>query len=215
MGYRPAMRIKLLFVPAGICFLCAAAFWLRADQLEMQNGDRYSGKVLSVSADTVVLDSEVLGKINVPRKKVARLAFGTNAAAPTASSPVARLVVPTNLPTAAALAGSTKTNVDVSATLRDQGSETNFIGQIRRQMLAGSPEASGKYDQMVSDLLTGKMNMDDLRREAQSSADQLRQLKREFGPDAGDSFDAYLDVLDHFLKESAAGPTNAAPFSPP
>jgi hypothetical protein len=53
--------------------------------------------------------------------------------------------------------------------------------------------------------------MDDLRREAQSDADQLRQLKHDLGPDAGDSIDAYLDVLDDFLQESESvtGPTNA------
>ena len=73
------MKTKLLFVGLGILFIVTPG--LRADLLEMQNGDRYSGKVLSVSADIVVLDSEVLGKINVPRKKVASLAFGTNAAA--------------------------------------------------------------------------------------------------------------------------------------
>ena len=55
-----------------------AALWLQADQVEMQNGDRFSGKVFSVSADTVVLQSDTLGKITVPRKKVASLTFGTN-----------------------------------------------------------------------------------------------------------------------------------------
>jgi hypothetical protein len=83
------MRTKLLFVSSGIFFLFVAAPWLRADQVEMQNGDRYFGRVLSVSADTVTLESELLGKINVPRKKVASLAFGTNAAAPKAATNVA------------------------------------------------------------------------------------------------------------------------------
>jgi hypothetical protein len=58
--------------------------------------------------------------------------------------------------------------------------------------------------------------MDDVRREAQSDADQLRALKRDLGPDAGDSLDGYLDVLDDFLNESnsAAGPTNASSAAP-
>ena len=62
--------------------LLMAAPALRADVLEMQNGDRYSGKVVSVSPDTVILNSEVLGKITVPRKLVVSLSFGTNAVAP-------------------------------------------------------------------------------------------------------------------------------------
>jgi hypothetical protein len=43
----------------------------------------------------------------------------------------------------------------------------------------------------------------------------LRALKRDLGPEAGDSLDAYLDVLDNFLKETAAEPTNATPAPQP
>jgi hypothetical protein len=187
-----------------------AAFWLRADQVEMQNGDRYFGKILSVSADSVVLQSEMLGKINVPRKNVASLAFGTNAAAAKTTAHVRRVSAPTNLPTIGSLA-AVGTNADLSAALRNPDANTNFIRQIRDQMLAGSPEAAGKYDEMVNGLMSGTLNMDDLRREAKSDADQLRALKRDLGPEADDSLDGYLEVLDDFLKESGpAEPTNAA-----
>ena len=200
------MRTKLLFVSFGIVFLFFAAPWLRADQVEMQNGDRYSGKVLSLSADTVTLESEVLGKITVPRKKVASLAFGTNATAD-----VAPVSVPVNPPATSAPAAQAGTNTDLSNALRNLGANTNFIGQIRGQMLAGNADAASNYDKMIGDLMSGKLNLEDLRRQAKSSADQLRDLKRDLGPDAGDSFDAYLDVLDNFLKETAAEPTNATP----
>lgn len=199
----------MLFAWSGMISTLVVAPAMRADVLEMQNGDRYSGKVLSVSADTVVLNSEVLGKINVPRKKVANLSFGTNAAAPKATGTLAR-PVSTNLPTAAASMVLANTNVDLSAALRQLGANTNFVGQIRQQMLAGSPEAAGKYDEMVNGLLSGQLDLNDLRREAQSSADQLRALKRELGPDADDSFDAYLQVLDSFIKETASEPANPA-----
>jgi hypothetical protein len=112
---------------------------------------------------------------------------------------------------AAPAAALANTNLDLSAAFRNLGANTNFIGQIRQQVLAGNPEAASNYDEMVSGLMTGNLNMDDLRREAKSSADQLRQLKRDLGPDAGDSVDAYLSVLDNFLKETDAKPVNAAP----
>ena len=185
-------------------FLAGSA--VRADQVEMQNGDHYSGKVLSVSADTVVLQSEVLGKITVPRNQVAGLAFGTNTIATAANLTNPRVPEPTNLPAAAAMRFSTKTNVDLSAALRQPGTDTNIIRQIRQQMVAGSPEAAGKFDAMVADLLNGRMNVSDLRREAKASADQLRTLKQELGPDAGDSLDAYLEVLDGFINETATEP---------
>lgn len=205
------MRFKLLFVLSGMIFMFVAAPRLRADLVEMQNGDRYSGKVLSVSADTVVLESEVLGKINVPRKKVATLMIGANAATPNTATNIARVSASTNLPAAVPAAALANTNVDLSAAFRNLGANTNFIGQIRQQMLAGNSEAASNYDKLVSGLMTGKLNLDDLRREAKSSADQLRELKRDLGPEAGDSIDAYLGVLDNFLKETAAEPASATP----
>jgi hypothetical protein len=189
MSYALAMRTNFLSAAFGIVFMFAAAFSLRADEVEMQNGDRYLGKVLSVSADTVVLESEVLGKINVPRKNVASLAFGTNAVAPKVVASVAPVSVPTNFPAAVASIGVAGTNSDLSATLRNLGAGTNVIRQIRDQMLAASPEAAGKYDELVNGLLSG--------------------LKHDLGPDAGDSLDGYLEVLDDFLKEpESAAPTN-------
>jgi hypothetical protein len=205
------MRFKLLFVLSGMIFMFVAAPRLRADLVEMQNGDRYSGKVLSVSADTVVLESEVLGKINVPRKKVATLMIGANAATPNTATNIARVSASTNLPAAVPAAALANTNVDLSAAFRNLGANTNFIGQIRQQMLAGNSEAASNYDKLVSGLMTGKLNLDDLRREAKSSADQLRELKRDLGPDAGDSINAYLSVLDNFLKETDGQPASAAP----
>ena len=215
MGYAPVMNIRLLSVSSGIVLLFAAAFGLRADEVNMQNGDRYFGHVVSVSADTVVLNSEVLGKINVPRKNVASLAFGTNTFAPKAVTSVAPVSVPTNLPVVAAPTGAANTNLDFSAALQNPGLGANSIRQIREQMLAGSPEAAGKFDTMVNGLLSSSMSMDDLRREAKSSADQLRALKRDLGPEASESLDGYLEVLDGFLKESetSAAPANTSAAS--
>ena len=188
----------------------------RADVVEMQNGDHYSGKILSVSADSVVLESEVLGKIVVPRKKVASLTLGTTAAMPKTATNVAPVAISTNLPAALPVAVLANTNTDLSAAFRNLGANTNFINQIRQQLLGDNPAASSNYDELVSGLMSGKLNMDDLRRQAKSSADQLRQLKQELGPDAGDAIDAYLSVLDNFLKETADGPARitSQPKSP-
>jgi hypothetical protein len=205
------MRFALRFIAFGFLAVFLNAPKLGADQVDMQNGDHYSGKVLSVSADTVVLDSDMLGKINVPRKKVASLAFGTNnvVASQTAKN-AGPVPVPAKLP-----AALTNTNADLTAALHNEGANTNFIRQIREQMLAGSPEAAGKYDEMVDSLMNGTLNIGDLRRQAKSSADQLRALKLDLGPDAGDSLDGYLEVLDQFVRETANEPASPAPAPPP
>ncbi len=165
---------------------------LLADQLDMQNGDRYFGKVLSMSTDTVVLESDVLGKVNVPRKKVANISLGVNNVS-TKNPAVPRTAAP-----------QTQTNLDLSASLRSLGANTNFIAQIRDQMLStATPEAKQKYDETVNGLMSGNLNVNDIRRQAKSSADQLRAMKKELGPEAGDSLDVYLEILDSFLKDSA------------
>jgi hypothetical protein len=199
-----------MFISTVITFLSVAT-GLRADQVEMQNGERFSGKVLSVSGETVVLQSETLGKINVPRQKVASLTFGNHPALKRTNA-VSSFAASTNR-TATATNRLTLSNADLSAALRSLGGNTNFIRQIRDQMLAGSPGAANKYDAMVNDLLSGKLNLSDIQREAKSAADQLRALKRDLGPDA-DSLDMYLDVLDGFLKETSSN-TTPAPAAPP
>jgi hypothetical protein len=197
----------------------ATTLAVRADVLEMQNGDRYSGAVLSMTADTVVLNSEVLGKINVPRSKVASLKFGSNTNAVAPKTAVAAPVRPANINTNQSIiisgASVANTNADLAAAFRQLGADTNFVGQIRQQMFAGSPGAAAKYDEMVNGLLSGQINLGDLRKQAQASADQLRALKRDM-PEAGESLDAYLQVLDGFLNETANEPANATvtPSSP-
>lgn len=209
------MRNKFQLAASGVLFIFIARTLLRADQVEIKNGDRYNGKVLSVTADTVVLESEVLGKLNVPRKNVANLAFGPNPAAPRTGTNLARISGLTNLPVAVATQKPANPNADLSAAFRNLGANTNFVRDIREQMLGDSPAAASKYDELLNGLTSGKLNLNDLRREAQSSADQLRALKRELGPEAGDSLDTYLEVLDGFLKENTAAPASTAPVRHP
>jgi len=188
-------------------FATAAA--LRADVLDMQNGDRYSGQVLAMTADNVLLRSEILGKINVPRNKVASLTFGNNTAA---ASAVHNPVPAPTLSRPAASGSNTvdSLDVDLSTALGQLGSGTNFIGQIRGRMLAGNPEAAGKFDEMVGNLFSGQLTLNDLRRQAESSAAQLRALKHDLGPEADETLDGYLKILDAFVKESA-GPASLTP----
>jgi hypothetical protein len=185
-----------------ICLLTLAS--LRADQLQMQNGDRYTGKILSMSSNSIVLESDALGKVTLPRDKVSVVMFGTTTA--TNATPTTP-VVTTPSPNAAA------TNTDLSAALRNLGANTNFIQQVRQQMLTGAdPAASQKYDQLVGGLMSGQMNLTDLRNQAKTSIDQINQLKRELGPQADDSLDTYLSILQNFVNETA--PNNLSTNSP-
>jgi hypothetical protein len=194
-----------------LLFLCLAT-GLRADQVEMQNGDRYSGKVLSLTPDKLVLQSEVLGKVTLPRARVALVTVGTNAATslPPAAAQTNNVFNAPNLSVA-----STNANPDLSSALRSLGANTNFIQQVRGQFLDGAgPEANKKFDDLLQGMMSGKLNVNDIRAEAKSSADQLRALKRDLGPEAGESLDMYLEILDSFLKETASAPAAGPSGSP-
>ena len=202
-----------------------AATRLPADQLLLLNGDRYHGKVIGLSADAVVLDSDILGKISLPRKQVASLLFGTNTVAPvTAPAANPTLPIPTNLPTSATLAQLARSLTNgtaatpplrpLAAPNTNSTANPDLARQIREQMLTGSPEATAKYNEMVAGLMSGRLTVTDLQRQAKASADQIRELKQELGPDAGDALDGYLQILDSFVKEANPAPTTPAPANP-
>jgi hypothetical protein len=223
---RFARRINRLF--AALCTILLPVFCLHADLIEMHNGDRYVGKVLSLTNDTLVLQSEILGKVSVPRSKVASIQLGTNLAArpvattngiaPTGTASTAAASTTTPLPangSASAIISlsgpsfHTFTNAlpDLSALNRPNANSSSIIQDVRQQLTAAGPAAVGRFDEMVSQLLSGKMSMNDLKAQAKSAADQLREFKREMGDDAGDSLDGYLAILDSFLQDGTPAAT--------
>jgi hypothetical protein len=194
------MRTSLVLMIA--CFVAMAS---RADQVEMQNGDRYGGKVLSLSADSVVLQNDILGKITLPRNKIALLSVG---APVTASSPALNLAAAatTNRPPAALKTiVLTNDNADLASAFRSLGANTNFIEQIRGHFLADAgPAANQQFNDTLAGLTSGKIDMAGLRAQARAAADQIRSLQHDLGPEAGDSLGSYLAILDAFLRETDA-----------
>lgn len=196
---------------AAILLWCAAQS-AGADQVEMRNGDRYVGKVLSLNTNTLVLENEVLGTVRLPREKVALITLGSRL--PASATPLpSRTNSQAGAPSAARADGATNPSPELSKL----AGHTNLIRQVQRQFLGDAgPEANQKFDELLSGLMSGKVTMDDLRAQAQSAADQLRALKSEGGEDAGFATDAYLAILDRFLKATPpAAPATNAPARPP
>jgi hypothetical protein len=182
--------------------LFLATIWLRADQVEMQNGDRYLGTVLSLDTNTLVLRSAVLGTVNLPRAEVALITLGPGGATnfPRAASASKRQ-------STASSTAVTNGMTDLSAPLRQLGANTNFVEQVRAQFLADAgPEANNKFNTLVGGLLSGRLTVNDIRAEAKTAADQLKELKRDLGEDAGWALDGYLAILENFLRETAPPP---------
>jgi hypothetical protein len=195
---------------AGAALALSAAFWpAYADHIVMQNGDHYYGRVLSLTTNSLLLQSEVLGNVNLPRDKVKLVNFGINS------------------PPRAAATADTNAVFQWPAAVRELRSDTNLVRQVQAEYLGGAtPEAHLKFHQTLNGLVSGQLTVNDLRAEARSAAEQLRSFKRELGGDAGDELDGYLTILERFLRETEAsdgapaksvrGPSRAtnAPASP-
>ena len=177
-----------------------AALRVRADQVEMRNGDHYVGTVLSLDTNTLILRSDVLGTVHVPRGRVALITLGSSArtnflvSAPVGQGSAAPFVLSNGV-------------TDLSASLRQLGA----IHQVQAQFLgAAGPEANAKFNELVGGLMSGKLTVDDIRKEAKSAADQLKELKRDLGEDGGWALDGYLAILDNFLRETSSPVSVAA-----
>ncbi len=166
-----------------------------ADQVDMQNGDHYTGRVVALTSDVLTLQNEVLGTIQLPRHKVRMVTFGS--AAPALQVPLGGS---TN-PPAAAL---TNTPPRVSPALRQLAGNSNLIQRVEAQLLKDAPpEAREKFNELLSGFLTGKLSVSDIRAQAQTAADQVRAVRKDLGEE-GAMVDGYLAILDKFLKETAS-----------
>lgn len=81
----------------------ALAFWSapwmgRSDVLLGTSGERFVGKVVEETADAVVFDSELAGRLTIPRSRILKL----EPTAPAAPSPPSGIVTPTPAPLLAA-----------------------------------------------------------------------------------------------------------------
>ena len=206
---RCILVLLLLFV--------ATAVSTRADEITMQNGDRYTGKLGAIDDNIVVLNSEMLGTLKIRRDKVASISLGakptTNAAPATASTNEIPKVPHVATLTSRATAAGPNPNVNLNSSLSHEiAANSNLVNEVRSEVLTGGgPKAAAKFDELVDGLATGNINVDDLRKQAASVATQLRELRGNADGESAEIFDEYLGVLDQFVRETGgAQPSNAA-----
>lgn len=174
--------------------LCFIGFQAAADSVDMRNGDRFTGQVVNVDARTVTLQNPNLGVVRLPRTNVLQISFEqVERSLPAAAKSPPAPVILTN--SVASLANQ----------LQTEGVDPKLKQQIQAQFLsAAGPEANAKFDSMLQGLLSGTMSMGDLRAEARSAANQIREMRKQVGGEGGEVLEGYLEVLDGFLRESPA-----------
>jgi hypothetical protein len=163
---------------------CAVAL-VSADVVECQNGDRYNGKVLLVDEHNVKLQNEITGIVTIPRAKVSTISFGQAMAKP------------------AAVVGAAKTNA----------LPASVIEQVQNQFLSdATPEANQMFQEMVRDLVNGKIGVEELRAKAQNTLKELNDVQKDLGDDETAALlGGYASILENFLKAGQAAPKPVAP----
>jgi hypothetical protein len=199
--YGVPMKISIGRIAFLAAFFLLTALVLRADRIIMQNGDILNGKVLTMTTNALVLQNENLGTVTLPRMKVSNIEFGTvMVKAPAPPAPAASAII--RPPTAGP---ETNSLSDLQAMFRGIRGESNLVQQVEAQVLgsSASPEAVNKFNELLDGLSTGKIDMSELRTEAQSAVSQLQEYKKEMGSEAGGEIDSYLAILNNFLQETA------------
>ncbi|MFN7138281.1 MAG: hypothetical protein ACK4UN_02960 [Limisphaerales bacterium] len=191
---------------------------IKADQVEMKNGDRYSGKIVTMDNDQVLLQSEMLGTLRIRRDNVASIAFGAQPvpqAAPAAPNTTTNSPLPKAPPVPQVSASSAPNpQIDPNSSVGHHlATNPELVNEIRSQVLAGAgPKAAMKYDSLVEGLSSGNLNLADIQKEAAAVAAQLRQLRGSEDEETAEIFDEYLSILDSFIEATKAGaPTQQRP----
>jgi hypothetical protein len=194
------------FLKALVSAACLLPAVLRADVIELVNGDRYYGSLIGVTQTNVELKSEIQGKVNIPRDKVATIMFRETAAQ---RADVAKSITGKKNAKTSALADE----------LRAQGINPKDIGKVPEEILSGAnPEATAQFKDMVAGLMTGQLSVDSIRAQAQKSVEEIHAMKEDLGEEGGELLDGYLLILENFLKETdksdAVKPKEKAPTPP-
>ena len=193
-GVALAATIGLVILPQGG----------RGDSVELVNGDRYSGTVLSVNLTNVTLQSEVQGEVRLSRAKVARITFrDIVATAPT---------LPSQPLSATSKAPSAAKPGDLALQLTEKSADTNTIAELQKKVLSeAGPEAARQFNEMMRGLMGGSLKVGDLRKRAQETIDQVEAAKEDLGPEVSEVLEGYLKILRGFTQEAEAGEATPTP----
>ena len=194
--------------------LVISATTARAEILQLVNGDQYRGTVIGMNASNVVFQSEIQGRVILPRAKIAQIVFRevpAKVATNSAGTNAARPLILSGPPAGSAPAGDALTEQ-----MRQQGVDPKIVDQVQQEIFGkGSPAAAAKYNELMGGLMSGRLGVQDIRDEAQRTISQVKALKKDLGDDAGDLLDGYMSILERFVADSADAPNEVvAPAKP-
>jgi len=215
MNFPPAFRSPACLGLA--VALGSLALPLKADVVELTNGDRYQGKVVSMTEGFLEFQSEIQGRVSLPREKVATITLHGSAAPKPGSKTVAVPPVATPL----MLSGTNRVPVPAGGAeavveqMRRQGIDPKTIKQVQEQIFGqSSPEAAQQFNQTMAGLLSGQLSVRDIRVQAENSIKQIKDAKKDLGGDAGDMLDGYLAILEKFVQQTGTAEAGSSLIQP-
>ncbi len=210
-----------------------------ADTVRLTDGDILHGTILSMDAKQVKLQTKVLGTLTIGRDQVQMMAFGeapleapsaahekgAGAKTPSAGNSFDKYLksqginpkafaehggIPIGQPPAGAGQGAAAgTPQDAVAQLK--GLDPGLTKQLQQTFpLMAAPPVQKYFKDTVGGLITGKINLQDLRKQAIAVRKQIDDLDKDLGPEAKAALAPYSSILDHFIRETAP-PAQASP----
>lgn len=172
------------------------------EAVELRNGDIIHGKVISLDANVLKLQSESFGEVQIQRDKVAtihlhrRISKSTNAPA-----------APTTAPK------STSSPTDLLQQLQSgKGLNATDWDPIQKQLpLVVTPEVKEFVGDRLGGLMSGRLNILDIRKEAIDAVNQIKDIQKDLGPEAR-ALSGYLSILESFIRKT--DPTKSEPTDP-
>jgi hypothetical protein len=188
---------RLLLV--GVLSLVVASS-IRAEEVRLKNGDVVLGKVKSLDDTTLILASENFGELKIARERIAVIRF---AAMPLSGFDDTGLTAPK----AAPIKPSEKAalpNVEDDLAGQLKKLDPTYMKAIEQAfpLLNSSPEAKKYFTDRVEGLMSGKINIEEVRKDAKKVVTELEDLKAELGDETGAALDGYLGILKKFLNET-------------
>lgn len=200
----------------GTCLALFLTPVVAADVIRLANGDTLHGEVLSLDTKSLTLKSQTLGELKIAREQIASIQFGDVPAALPAS-PAAPAPAATAIEAPAQPAAREQTADDVVRQLRESGIDPAVMRGVTDAipLLNTSPEAQKYFSARVGGLISGQLDVGDIRNDAEKAVAELEDLKREFGPQMGPAIDPYLGILKRFLRETDPTPGREKPPAAP
>src|ERR1700722_4440826 len=111
----------------------------RAEILQLVNGDQYRGMVIGMNASNVVFQSEIQGRVILPRAKIAQIVFRevpAKVAPNSAGTNAARPLILSGPPAAPVPAGDA-----ITEQMRQQGVDPKIVDQVQQEIFGKSSPA--------------------------------------------------------------------------